>query len=1018
MNIAEYSIRKRIVTYLMCFLMMAGGLYAYEKIGRLEDPEFTIKDALVLTPYPGATSYEVEEEVSDVIERAAQQMGQVDRVTSRSEPGLSIVTVTIQNTYDKDELPQVWDELRRKVHDAQSQLPPKAGPSLVNDDYGAVYGIYLALYGDGHTFAELKDTAEFLQRELLLVDGVAKVALFGVQDEVVYVEMSKERMASLGVTQSQIYDALSDKNLVADAGNVRSGSEYVHIRPTGVIRSVEDMKHLLIGSAEGRLVYLGDVAEVRRGYVDPQKPLLRYDGQAAIGIGISTVSGGNVVTMGDAVTARLKALEPEVPLGMKMGVINLQSRDVTIAVKGFVVNLIEAVVIVVVVLLITMGLRSGLIIGAVLFLTIGATILVLYMWGVALERISLGALIIALGMLVDNAIVITEGMQVRIETGMERVAAASEIVGQTMYPLLGATVVAVMAFAPIGLSPDSTGEYCRSLFRVLFSSLLLSWVTAVTATPLFCALFLKGAKKAAAGEKVDPYGGFFFRTYRRFLAGALRLRWFTVGAMVLLLVLSGIGFTFVDTSFFPTSTRPQFMVEVYLPRGTHIEETAALVGRIEKFLLADESFTHVTSMVGSGGLRFMLTYGPQQADSSFSVLLVDVADYRLIDERKAPLERALLREFPEARTGVLKYELGPGSKGKIRARFSGPDPDVLRQLAGATLEVYAADPLATSFYLDWRERVKAVTPVIAEAPAQRAGIGRPDVAQALKQAYEGVQAGVYREGDDLLPIVARAPESERANGAASLYDAQVFSPVSRASVPVRQVVSDFETRWEDTLVMRRNRARTIEVWCDPEEGLASTLLERLMPKVVAIPLPEGYALEWGGEYEDSAKAQASIAANIPVPLIIMIAIVIVLFNSLRQPAVIWLCVPLAIIGVTAGLLLTGQPFGFMAMLGALSLSGMLIKNAVVLIDEINAEIGQGKPPYEAILDSAVSRVRPVSMAALTTVMGMLPLLLDAFFVSMAVTIVFGLSFASVLTLIVVPVLYAIFFRIPSRPADA
>ncbi|HOD49760.1 MAG TPA: efflux RND transporter permease subunit [Candidatus Hydrogenedentes bacterium] len=1017
MNIAEYSIRKRVITYLMCFLMMAGGLYAYVKIGRLEDPEFTIKDALVLTPYPGATAYEVEEEVSDVIERAAQQMGQVDEVTSRSEPGLSIVTVTIKNTYDKNELPQVWDELRRKVHDAQLLLPPKAGPSLVNDDYGDVYGIYFALYGDGHTFAELYDTADFLQRELLLVGGVAKVALFGVQDETVYVEMSKERMASLGVTQSQIYGALSDKNLVADAGSVRTGVEYVHIRPTGVIRSVEDMKNLLIGSVGGRLVYLGDVAEVRRGYVDPQKPLLRYDGKPAIGIGISMVRGGNVVTMGDAVTARLKELEPEIPLGMEMGVINLQSRDVTIAVKGFVVNLMEAVIIVVVVLLITMGLRSGLIIGAVLILTIAATILVLYVWGVALERISLGALIIALGMLVDNAIVITEGMQVRIEVGMDRIAAASEIVSQTMYPLLGATVVAVTAFAPIGLSPDSTGEYCGSLFQVLFSSLMLSWVTAVTATPLFCTLFLKGAKKTDTSETVDPYGGFFFRAYRQFLAVALRFRWVAAGALVVLLVLAGFGFRFVESSFFPASTRPQFMVEVYLPRGTHIEETVALVDKVEDFILKDESFTHVTSMVGSGGLRFMLTYGPQQTDPSYAVLFVDVPDYRIIDEKKESLEKALLTEFPEANTAVLKFELGPGSKGKIRARFSGPDPDVLRRLAGETLEIYAAEPVATSFYLDWRERVKSVVAVLAEVQAQRAGISRPDVAQALKQAYEGVQVGVYREGDDLLPIVARAPESERAGGAASLYDAQVYSPISRASLPMRQVVSEFLTQWEDTMVMRRDRARTIEVWCDPKEGLASTLLERLMPKVEAIPLPPGYALEWGGEYEDSAKAQASIAANIPVPLIVMIAVVIVLFNSIRQPLVIWLCVPMAIIGVTAGLLLTHQPFGFMAMLGTLSLSGMLIKNAVILVDEINVEIGQGKQKYEAILDSAVSRVRPVSMAALTTVMGMLPLFTDAFFISMAVTIVFGLTFASILTLVVVPVLYAIIFRISPRTAE-
>jgi multidrug efflux pump subunit AcrB len=531
-------------------------------------------------------------------------------------------------------------------------------------------------------------------------------------------------------------------------------------------------------------------------------------------------------------------------------------------------------------------------------------------------------------------------------------------------------------------------------------------------------MFLKGAKPGADTAREDPYNGPFFKKYRGFLAGALRFRWLTVGVLVVLLALAVFGFGFVDTSFFPASTRAQFMVEVYLPRGTHIEETLALVADMEEYLLQDESFTHVTSNIGSGGLRFMLTYGPQQSDTSYAILLVDVLDYRVIDEKKEALKAALLEEFPQASTAVLKYELGPGSKGKIRARFSGPDPDVLRQLGGETLRIYASDPHATSFYIDWRERVKAVVPVIAEAQAQRAGISRPDVAQALKQAYEGVQVGVYREANDLLPIVARAPEKERAAGVESLYGAQVFSPVSGVSLPIRQVVSEFDTRWEDTLVMRRDRERTIEVWCDPAEGLASTLLSRLMPHVEAIPLPEGYTLEWGGEYEDSAKAQASIVSNIPVPFIIMVAVVIVLFNSLRQPAVIWLSVPLAIIGVTAGLLITAQPFGFMALLGMLSLSGMLIKNAVVLIDEIDFEIREGKQRYDAILDSAVSRVRPVSMAALTTVMGMVPLFTDAFFISMAVTIVFGLTFATVLTLVVVPVLYAVFFRIPAQTSSA
>ncbi|WP_372682787.1 efflux RND transporter permease subunit, partial [Desulfosarcina sp.] len=482
MNIAEFSIKKNVITWTLTVVMLLLGYLAYQNLSRLEDPEFVIKDAVVVTPYPGASPDEVEKEVTEKIEKAVQELGQLRRVESYSSRGLSTVKVTIQDSFDKTTLPQVWDEMRRKVNDIQGQLPPGAGPSLVNDDFGDVYGVYFALTGEGYSYAELKKVAELLKRELLTVTDVKKVVFFGEQNEAIYVEMAKEKMAALGITRKEIFDALSAKNLPADAGKIKIGSEYVPIFPTGTFSSEKDFGELFIASRGGKLIYLRDVAEIRRGYVDPPRTLLRYNGQPAIGVAISTVQGGNAVTMGNAVKQRIGELMPRIPVGMELGIISMQSDAVTQAVNGFLVNLAEAVLIVIVVLLVFMGLRSGLIIGFILVLTIAATFVLMNYYAIALERISLGALIIALGMLVDNAIVVVDGMKVRMEQGMDGLQAAKAVVGQNALPLLGATAVAVLAFASIGSMQNSTGEYCRSLYSVILISLSLSWLTAVTTT--------------------------------------------------------------------------------------------------------------------------------------------------------------------------------------------------------------------------------------------------------------------------------------------------------------------------------------------------------------------------------------------------------------------------------------------------------------------------------------------------------------------------------------------------------
>ena len=906
----------------------------------------------------------------------------------------------------------MWDELRRKVGDVQGQLPPGAGPSVVNDDFGDVWGVFIAIYGDDYTDAELRDVAKLYQKELLLVKDVAKIAFWGERNEAVYVEPDRDRLSQLGLSPATIQQALRQKNVAADSGRVEVGPEFISIQPSGEIETVEDFEKLLL-SEEGadQQIYLRDVASVRRGYVEPPSALLRYDGHRAIGLGISTLKGGNVVEMGEAVGARARELLDEIPLGVEAGIISLQSEATTVAINAFLVNLIEAVVIVVGVLVLFMGLRSSLIIGFVLALTICGTFIFMGPWDVALERISLGALVIALGMLVDNAIVVVDGIMVRQQKGIRAEDAAVEVVGQTSVPLLGATAVAVMAFGAIGLSNDGTGEYCRSLFKVVLISLSLSWVTAVTVTPVLGVMFLKPPKQKE-GEADDPYGGGLYQRYRGLLRTCIRNRWVTVGVVLAVFASAVYGFRYVDNSFFPDSTRPQFMLDMWMPQGFQIQETAGEAAEVEEYLLGLQGVTHVSSLVGAGGMRFLLTYDPEKPNTSYVQFLVDVEDYKLIAGLVDQVEGHLDAAHPDAMSYVRLFRLGPGGGGRIQAKFMGTDRNVLREAATLARDILREDGGAKGIRMDWRQRVKVVTPSIADEEANIAGITRPAIAESLRSAFQGSQVGVYREEDELLPIIVRQGEPDRSD-VANIQNLPIWSPAAGQYIPLRQVVSDFETKFDDDIIYRMNRKRALTVHADPKSGPSSVLLERVKPKIDAIPLPPGHTLEWWGEYRDSGRAQRAIAGSIPLFLVAMVLIVIALFNDLRQPAVIWATVPLALIGITLGLLLTRQPFGFMAMLGALSLSGMMIKNAIVLIDEMELQKKQGSEPLQAIIESGVSRLRPVAMAALTTALGMLPLLQDAFFIAMAVTIVFGLMIATMLTMVFVPVLYAILFRVES-----
>ncbi|EGQ7824003.1 efflux RND transporter permease subunit VmeI [Vibrio parahaemolyticus] len=1014
-GIAAYFIRNRVISWMVSLIFLIGGIAAFFGLGRLEDPAFTIKDAMVVTSYPGATPQQVEEEVTYPLEKAIQQLTYVDEVNSISNRGLSQITVTMKNNYGPDDLPQIWDELRRKVNDLKVTLPPGVNEPQVIDDFGDVYGILLAATGDGYSYKELLDYVDYLRRELELVDGVSKVSVSGQQQEQVFIEVSMKKLSSIGLSPNTVFNLLSTQNIVSDAGAIRIGDEYIRIQPTGEFQSVDELGDLLIteSGAQG-LIFLKDVAEIKRGYVEVPSNIINFNGSLALNVGVSFAQGVNVVEVGKAFDRRLAELKYQQPVGVEISEIYSQPKEVDKSVSGFVISLAQAVGIVIIVLLFFMGLRSGLLIGLILLLTVLGTFIFMKYLAIDLQRISLGALVIALGMLVDNAIVVVEGILIGTQKGRTRLQAATDIVTQTKWPLLGATVIAVTAFAPIGLSEDSTGEYCGTLFTVLLISLMLSWFTAISLTPFFADIFFKGQKiKQGEGEENDPYNGIIFVAYKKFLEFCMRRAWLTVVVLIVGLGASVYGFTLVKQSFFPSSTTPIFQLDVWLPEGTDIRATNDKLKELESWLAEQEHVDHITTTAGKGLQRFMLTYAPEKSYAAYGEITTRVDNYEALAPLMARFRDHLKANYPEINYKLKQIELGPGGGAKIEARIIGSDPTVLRTIAAQVMDIMYADPGATNIRHDWRERTQVLEPQFNESQARRYGITKSDVDDFLSMSFSGMTIGLYRDGTTLMPIVARLPEDERID-IRNIEGMKIWSPAQSEFIPLQQVTMGYDMRWEDPIIVRKNRKRMLTVMADPDilgEETASTLQKRLQPQIEAIQMPPGYSLEWGGEYESSGDAQESLFTTMPMGYLFMFLITVFLFNSIKEPLIVWLTVPLALIGVTTGLLALNTPFGFMALLGFLSLSGMVLKNGIVLLDQIEIEMKSGKEAYDAVVDAAVSRVRPVCMAAITTILGMIPLLPDIFFKPMAVTIMFGLGFATILTLIVVPVLYRLFHKV-------
>ena len=1007
MSIARGSIDRPLLAWMAVLVCLGGGTWGFFSLGRLEDPAFTIKQAVVETGYPGASAQQVAEEVSEPIESAIQKMGEVERIASVNRPGRSLINVHVKSTFDSSELPAIWTELRAKVADAARRLPPGVGEPGVNDGFGDVFGLYYAVTAEGFDDAEKHRLAGFLRRALLAVEGVADVSVRGLPEEAVFVEPEPALGVNLNVAPGAIIGAITDANSVADAGS--AGSARI-AAPAGS-ETLADLAGLSVGVG-GEVIRLGDIAGFGRGRRSDPGLVVRFNGVEAFTLGIAGLATENIVTVGKRVERRLAEIWGGIPAGVELHPVYEQHRVVEEASNAFLVNLAMSVGIVATVLALFMGWRAAVVVGATLLLTVVGTFLFMAVFSIEMERISLGGLMIAMGMLVDNAIVVAEGMQAAMLRGRSSRDAAHEAASRTQVPLLGATVIGILAFAGIGLSPEASGEFLFSLFAVIAISLLLSWALAVTVTPLlghYC--FRRGA-----GDGKDAYGGLAFRAYGAMLRGAIRVRWVVIPLLAALTAASFFGFTQLKQQFFPDSNTPIFFVHYKLPQGASIHRVSEDLGRVEAWLTERREVVSVAAFAGQGASRFLLTYAAMSPNPSYGHLIVRVRSLESIPALQADLEAFARENLPEGEFRTRRMVFGPGGGNPVEVRFSGGDPVVLRELARQAMErMAAASGDLRHPRTDWREPELVITPVYASDRAQTAGISRDDIAAALRFATDGVQAGVYREGERLIPIVVRLP---RGSGLA-LSDQVVWSDAARTYVPIEQTIDGFALEAQDTLVHRRDRVPTLTVAADVRRGkTAAEVHAAVRPAVDSMPLPPGYRMEWGGQFEDSAKAQGGLARQLPLPFIAMVLISILLFNALRQPLIVWLLVPMAVTGVVIGLLATGLPFTFTALLGLLSLSGMLLKNGIVLVEEIDRVRREGAELATAIVTACASRLRPVVLAAATTILGMSPLLADAFFISMAVTIMSGLAFASVLTLVAAPILYHLLFvrNEPRAPA--
>lgn len=1007
MTLSTFALRQKTFVIFFTVLCTIAGIYSYFDLGKLEDPAFTVKSAVVMTIYPGATAQEVEKLVTDKIETRLQEMGSLWKLRSLSRPGSSLIFVDLQEKYSSDELPQQWDLLRRKVQDVKLELPPQAQISIVQDEFSEVYGMVFAVYGDDIPMRDLKDYARELQRRIKTVDGVKKIELHGVREQVVNIDISDERLADSHISLAQLIEQLNSQNIPVTAGDFDLGNENLRVEQTGAFRSVDDIKNLVIrtgvpGIGDGvGTIRLGDVAEVYLGYQTPALTESRYNGQQAITLAVSPENGINVVSIGDDLKAVLNQFESELPVGAGVGIVAYQPDEVTKSINNFVANLVESVVIVVAVLLVFMGWKEATIVGVSLLLTILFTLVYMNVANVDLQRVSLGSFILALGMLVDNAIVIVDLFQTKLRNGVARAEAVKESIQEMAIPLLGATVIAALGTAPVLFSQTDSAEFSLSIVHVLCSSLLLSWVVAMIVTPLMCMVFLKAPQGNAQQARENKA----YVAYRRAVFWTVDNPKKALLLVAPMLVVSLMAAPLLPVNFMPGSDRAIVFLDYWLPNGGRIDNVSQDMKQVEQWLLKQPEVESISSYVGESAPRFSVTVEPEPLDSSYGQILINTRSFDDIESLVARGDQWLAQTFPHAEPRFRDLKLATKDKFSIEVRFEGPDPTVLHQLSDQAQAIMRANPHTKYVRDNWRQESKVLVPLINQEAARRAGVNRADIALALNRATEGLPIGTLRKDDDLIPIKLNSTNTSLE----FINNIPVRSVLGAHSVPLGQVVDEVQIKGEESMIWRQNRLPAITTQAGVTGATASDIRKQLAPELEAIALPPGYSMKWGGEYYDEKRSVDDLVTQNPKASILMFVILVALFNAYRQPIIIFVTLPLASIGIIWSLLLLNKPFGFMAIVGMICLSGMIIKNGIVLMDQIELERQRGRKMADAIKAATLNRTMAISMAALTTVLGMVPLLTDQLFDQMAATIIGGLVAASVLSLFVMPAMYRLCF---------
>ena len=1063
MNISKWGLENRNLVNFLVFCLMAGGLIAYLTMSKLEDPEIKVRQAMVVTTYPGASAHQVELEVTDPLEKSIKEMAAVDNVESSSYADLSLIMVELKTTTPMEDIEQEWDMLRRKVANVQGVLPAGASASVVKDDFGDVYGMFYALTGDGLDDDKMNDYAELIKREVGEIDGVTRVSIYGRRNECINIELLEDRMTHLGVMPIEVIQTLSNQNSTSYAGYYNNGNRRVRVTVSDRLNNVEDIANVVIQGHEDDQLLLKDIARVYEGYESVTRNEMSYDGERALGIAIACSSSFDVVQIGKKVDRLLEGLEERMPAGVEMHKVFFQPERVNDALSTFMVNLIESVLIVVVILIFFMGLRSGLIIGYSLVVIVFGSLLVLKGFDGTLQRVSLASFILAMGMLVDNAIVVVDGILVDSARGKSRMEALTSIGKKTAMPLLGATLIAILAFLPIFLSPDTAGVYVRDLFIVIAVSLMLSWVLALLHVPILADkwLFPKPNRQAKAsqkdgtnpeestaeeatcegvpaGEQPQLYGGKAYTVLENILHFGITHRWLMVAGAVVMFLVSVYSYRFLNQAFFPDMEYDQLYMEYKLPEGNNYTQTEADLDSIQRFLRKKDYVTHITASVGGAPARYNLVRSIPTPSLAYGELIIDFSSPGELVEHVDELQEEVSRMFPEAYVKFKRYNL-MYKKYPIEACFHGPDPAVLHMLTDSAKAVVERSDKVFLPTSDWEPKVPVLSVDYNQSLARRSGLSRFDVSLSMLAYTGGIPVGSFYDGTHPENVYVKCTDSDgkdvrRLEGVelfsvtpklgqymntetvqrlltGNLSKADLVRAFTKAT-PLLQVADGVDIQWEEPVVCRYNGQRTQRMQCSPRPGVGTEEARLSIAKEIEqIELPAGYTLSWEGEKKASDQSMKYLFNAFPTAIIIMILILIMLFGDYRKPIIIFCCIPLILVGVIPSVVMSGKAFGFVAIVGVLGLIGMMIKNGIVLMDEINLQIGQGVEPRRALIESSKSRLRPVMMASLTTILGMIPLLPDAMFGALAVTIMGGLFMGTLITLIFIPVLYSLFFKV-------